>query len=122
MEVDDNKKAVAKEEVESGVERGEGDGEEGEREGEGEGEREGKGKEGEEGGGGEEEEGEGEEDGWVKRLRKVVLVLGGEPTVALHQEFLIRNNHTDLQILKNTKVSHAFPNLSGGTKFKWGGG
>ena len=42
---------------------------------------------------------------WVQKMRGVVTVLGGAKTVALHQEFLIRNNHTDLQILKNTKVS-----------------
>ena len=41
---------------------------------------------------------------WVSRLRLVQTILSGKVTVALHQEFLIRNNHTDLQILKNTKV------------------
>ena len=41
---------------------------------------------------------------WMTRLRSVDTILGGEKTVALHQEFLIRNNHTDLQILKKTKV------------------
>ena len=41
---------------------------------------------------------------WVERLRAVETILKGTVTVALHQEFLIRNNHTDLQILKNTKV------------------
>ena len=41
---------------------------------------------------------------WVCRLRLVQTILAGKVTVALHQEFLIRNNHTDLQILKNTKV------------------
>lgn len=41
---------------------------------------------------------------WVEHLRAVDNILSGEKTVALHQEFLIRNNHTDLQILKNTKV------------------
>ena len=41
---------------------------------------------------------------WVGHLRSVDNILSGEKTVALHQEFLIRNNHTDLQILKNTKV------------------
>ena len=40
-------------------------------------------------------------------LRCVSGILGGEKTVALHQEFLIRSNHTDLQILTNTKVSRA---------------
>ena len=41
---------------------------------------------------------------WVGHLRAVDNILSGEKTVALHQEFLIRNNHTDLQILKNIKV------------------
>ena len=41
---------------------------------------------------------------WVEHLRVVDNILSGEKTVTLHQEFLIRNNHTDLQILKNTKV------------------
>ena len=41
---------------------------------------------------------------WVQQLRLVQTILAGKVTVALHQEFLIRNNHTDLQILKNTKV------------------
>lgn len=41
---------------------------------------------------------------WVGQLRAVDTILSGEKTVVLHQEFLIRNNHTDLQILKNTKV------------------
>lgn len=42
---------------------------------------------------------------WVGHLKTVDDILRGEKTVSLHQEFLIRNNHTDLQILKNTKVS-----------------
>ena len=41
---------------------------------------------------------------WERRLRFVQNILSGKLTVALHQEFLIRNNHTDLQILRNTKV------------------
>lgn len=41
---------------------------------------------------------------WIEYVKSVDTVLGGGMTVALHQEFLIRNNHTDLQILKNTKV------------------
>ena len=40
-------------------------------------------------------------------LRCVSSILGGEKTVALYQEFLICSNHTDLQILINTKVSRA---------------
>lgn len=42
---------------------------------------------------------------WVGHLKSVDRILGGEMTVRFHQEFLIRNNHTDLQILKNIKVS-----------------
>ncbi len=41
---------------------------------------------------------------WVRHLKSVDRILGGEMTVRFHQEFLIRNNHTDLQILKNIKV------------------
>ena len=41
---------------------------------------------------------------WMKHLRSIDIILGGEKTIMLHQEFLIRNNNTDLQILKNTKV------------------
>ena len=45
-----------------------------------------------------------EDPGWVQHLRAICVILGGEKTIALHQEFLIRNNNSDLQILKNTKV------------------
>ena len=41
---------------------------------------------------------------WVGKLRRVMDVLGGECTVALRQDFLIRNNHTDLLLLKAMKV------------------
>lgn len=37
------------------------------------------------------------------KVNKLVAILGGETTIALHLEFLIRNNHADLLILKNTK-------------------
>ncbi|CAI8037235.1 26S proteasome non-ATPase regulatory subunit 1 [Geodia barretti] len=40
---------------------------------------------------------------WERRLRFAQNILSGKLTISLHQEFLIRNNHTDLQILKNTK-------------------
>ena len=43
------------------------------------------------------------EEEWMESLRSITTVLGGTLTVSLHQDFLIRNNHTDLQILKNTK-------------------
>ncbi len=45
-----------------------------------------------------------EEPVWVRHLRSMDLILGGEKTIQLHQEFLIRNNNSDLQVLKNTKV------------------
>ena len=41
---------------------------------------------------------------WVCSVRRVLVILGGEKTIASHQEFIIRNNHTDLQILRNSKV------------------
>lgn len=50
-----------------------------------------------------EEEAEPEPE-WVGHLRSIDIILGGSKTVALHQEFLIRNNNSDLQVLKNTKV------------------
>ena len=40
----------------------------------------------------------------VDKVNKLMAILGGETTIALHLEFLIRNNHADLLILKNTKV------------------
>ncbi|PFX28992.1 26S proteasome non-ATPase regulatory subunit 1 [Stylophora pistillata] len=39
----------------------------------------------------------------VDKVDKLVAILGGETSIALHVEFLIRNNHADLLILKNTK-------------------
>ena len=42
---------------------------------------------------------------WVSKLRSINTILTGELTIAMNQDFLIRNNHTDLQILKNLKVS-----------------
>lgn len=44
---------------------------------------------------------------WVVHLRAIDIILSGSRTIALHQEFLIRNNNCDLQILKNTKVQCA---------------
>ena len=41
---------------------------------------------------------------WIQKLRRVMTVLSGECTVALRQDFLIRNNHTDLLLLKAMKV------------------
>lgn len=45
-----------------------------------------------------------EEEPWMKHVQAVNVILGGEKTIALHQEFLIRNNKSDVQVLKNTKV------------------
>jgi 26S proteasome regulatory subunit N2 len=38
------------------------------------------------------------------RVKHLQAILGGETTIGYHLEFLIRNNHADLLILKNTKV------------------
>lgn len=46
---------------------------------------------------------EDDEPQWVCCMRQVITIIGGEVTIAIYQEFIIRNNHTDLQILKNTK-------------------
>ena len=37
-------------------------------------------------------------------ITKLTGILGGNTTIALNLQFLIRNNKSDLQILKNTKV------------------
>ena len=49
-----------------------------------------------------------DEPQWISCLRQVIIILGGKVTIAIYQEFIIRNNHTDLQVLKNTKVSEHF--------------
>ncbi|XP_076304410.1 regulatory particle non-ATPase 2 [Tachypleus tridentatus] len=38
-----------------------------------------------------------------ERIEKLATILGGEITINLHLQFLIRNNHTDMLILKHTK-------------------
>ena len=38
-----------------------------------------------------------------ERISKLNIILGGETTISLHLQFLIRNNKTDMLILKNTK-------------------
>lgn len=38
-----------------------------------------------------------------ERIEKLATILGGEVAIDLHLQFLIRNNHTDLLILKQTK-------------------
>ena len=42
------------------------------------------------------------------RLTKLHTILGGDTTISLHLQFLIRANKTDLLILKNTKVKFNF--------------
>jgi len=42
-----------------------------------------------------------------ERLTKLLTILSGDMTIDLHLQFLIRNNKTDLLILKNTKVQHS---------------
>uniref|UniRef100_A0A8C4WXA0 26S proteasome non-ATPase regulatory subunit 1 n=1 Tax=Eptatretus burgeri TaxID=7764 RepID=A0A8C4WXA0_EPTBU len=42
-------------------------------------------------------------DEQVERTRKMISILNGETSIELHLQFLIRNNNTDLLILKNTK-------------------
>lgn len=39
------------------------------------------------------------------RVTKLHMILGGDTTIALHLQFLIRTNKTDHLILKNTKVT-----------------
>lgn len=39
----------------------------------------------------------------IKRLDRLVTILGGELSIELHLQFLIRNNKSDLLILKQTK-------------------
>lgn len=38
---------------------------------------------------------------------KMIKILSGEMAIELHLQFLIRNNNTDLMILKNTKVGNS---------------
>lgn len=38
---------------------------------------------------------------------KMIKILSGEMAIELHLQFLIRNNNTDLMILKSTKVGNA---------------
>lgn len=44
-----------------------------------------------------------EEKTLADRMKKLHTILGGEVTIGLHLQFLIRNNKTDTLILKNTK-------------------
>lgn len=40
-----------------------------------------------------------------ERMKKLQTILGGDLTIGHHLQFLIRNNKTDMLILKNTKVT-----------------
>ena len=40
-----------------------------------------------------------------ERLSRLLTILGGETTIFLHLQFLIKSNKTDMLILKNTKVT-----------------
>lgn len=42
------------------------------------------------------------------QISKMIKILSGEMAIELHLQFLIRNNNTDLMILKNTKVRDLF--------------
>lgn len=44
-----------------------------------------------------------------ERLEKVFQILSGETTIGLELQFLIRNNHSDMLILKNTKDTVRHP-------------
>ncbi len=39
-----------------------------------------------------------------ERIEKILNILGGEITIGVHMQFLIKNNHADLLILKQIKV------------------
>ena len=45
-----------------------------------------------------------------ERLSQLLTILGGETTIFLHLQFLIKSNKTDMLILKNTKVTLLFKN------------
>jgi 26S proteasome regulatory subunit N2 len=47
---------------------------------------------------------EGPNDSNDDRFAKIKTILSGVESIKLHLEFLYRKNHTDLLILKNTKV------------------
>jgi len=46
-----------------------------------------------------------EEKQLQERIEKLLTILTGEITIGLHMQFLIKNNHADLLILKQTKVN-----------------
>jgi 26S proteasome regulatory subunit N2 len=46
-----------------------------------------------------------EEKLFQERLEKLLQILNGQITIDLHMQFLIKNNHADLLILKQIKVN-----------------
>ena len=53
-------------------------------------------------------------DPHAEAFAKIRTVLSGELSIKLKLEFLLRNNHTDLLILKNTKVGFGHPDSKKG--------
>ena len=51
-----------------------------------------------------------QDKGMQERLSQLLTILGGETTIFLHLQFLIKSNKTDMLILKNTKVTLLFKN------------
>jgi 26S proteasome regulatory subunit N2 len=49
-----------------------------------------------------------EEKQLQERIKKLLTILNGEITIDLHMQFLIKNNHADLLILKQIKVNQKF--------------
>jgi 26S proteasome regulatory subunit N2 len=47
-----------------------------------------------------------EEKRLQERIEKLLTILNGEITIGLHMQFLIKNNHADLLILKQIKVNY----------------
>jgi hypothetical protein len=47
-----------------------------------------------------------EEKQLQERIEKILTILNGEITIGLHMQFLIKNNHADLLILKQIKVNN----------------
>ncbi len=47
-----------------------------------------------------------EEKQLQERIEKLLNILNGEITIGVHMQFLIKNNHADLLILKQIKVNY----------------
>jgi 26S proteasome regulatory subunit N2 len=48
-----------------------------------------------------------EEKQLQERIEKLLNILNGEITIGVHMQFLIKNNHADLLILKQIKVNYS---------------